>query len=572
MKPPTTMEIGFSGARLSSSSIQANQTGSGSSSSHKLYPDGSIFFSQGQQQQESWPEPEQQPPHTISYRSQAQRSESSATASYSSYRTGATGGTQTSASTSPSAYSPFTNPADAESTDTCDTSLNRQQALEQMSVSLNPPVSFGGHTSLVYDHLAHSHTQPQSHSPSSQGGQLLRPLSQQWSSAGSVNPNSGQYSHHTTPSPTAHDSHFTHRDPPGFQSTMSEGHGNGDHGGNLGGYGDMSSQQHHPQHQQQYQQRHQHQQQQQQHQHGQHSQHHQQIHGLPVTSLHSSLLPPTHGQSSLGALLRQGSGSSSADSEVMAYREQPSVHTTAESAYLPKLNQVAPLSSQQQYHDYSNTDYHRRQQGTANDPSMRLVPPHMAAQAGLPDMAHPMSYSAGPGPDRTYPYHQSPSSSISGPVMSNISNPGGHMSIIPGVGMPFGGGHKPLLYSNGHHTIPHHLGGNLLGHHLGLGKGSQSHERPFRCDQCPQSFNRNHDLKRHKRIHLAVKPFPCNYCDKSFSRKDALKRHRLVKGCGDKLQNAEGESSAGSIAHSDGGGSSIMNNDSSDMASDDHQR
>lgn len=48
-------------------------------------------------------------------------------------------------------------------------------------------------------------------------------------------------------------------------------------------------------------------------------------------------------------------------------------------------------------------------------------------------------------------------------------------------------------------------------------------ERPFRCDQCPQSFNRNHDLKRHKRIHLAVKPFPCGWCDKSFSRKDALK-------------------------------------------------
>jgi len=49
------------------------------------------------------------------------------------------------------------------------------------------------------------------------------------------------------------------------------------------------------------------------------------------------------------------------------------------------------------------------------------------------------------------------------------------------------------------------------------------HDRPFKCDQCPQSFNRNHDLKRHKRIHLAVKPYPCNYCEKSFSRKDALK-------------------------------------------------
>ena len=52
---------------------------------------------------------------------------------------------------------------------------------------------------------------------------------------------------------------------------------------------------------------------------------------------------------------------------------------------------------------------------------------------------------------------------------------------------------------------------------------SPQNDRPFRCDQCPQSFNRNHDLKRHKRIHLAVKPFPCGHCDKSFSRKDALK-------------------------------------------------
>ncbi|CAG8494778.1 4674_t:CDS:2 [Ambispora gerdemannii] len=37
------------------------------------------------------------------------------------------------------------------------------------------------------------------------------------------------------------------------------------------------------------------------------------------------------------------------------------------------------------------------------------------------------------------------------------------------------------------------------------------YDRPFKCDQCPQSFNRNHDLKRHKRIHLAVKPYPCPY-------------------------------------------------------------
>jgi hypothetical protein len=61
----------------------------------------------------------------------------------------------------------------------------------------------------------------------------------------------------------------------------------------------------------------------------------------------------------------------------------------------------------------------------------------------------------------------------------------------------------------------------LHGHPL-LQPETQIH-RPFRCDQCLQSFHRDHDLKRHKSIHLAVKPFPCGFCDKSFSRKEALK-------------------------------------------------
>jgi uncharacterized CHY-type Zn-finger protein len=60
---------------------------------------------------------------------------------------------------------------------------------------------------------------------------------------------------------------------------------------------------------------------------------------------------------------------------------------------------------------------------------------------------------------------------------------------------------------------------------------AQVADRPFKCDQCTQAFNRNHDLKRHRRIHLSIKPFPCGSCPKTFSRKDALKRHRLVKGC-----------------------------------------
>ncbi|ODO08916.1 hypothetical protein L198_00655 [Cryptococcus wingfieldii CBS 7118] len=64
-----------------------------------------------------------------------------------------------------------------------------------------------------------------------------------------------------------------------------------------------------------------------------------------------------------------------------------------------------------------------------------------------------------------------------------------------------------------------------------FGQKTLHQDRPYKCDLCQQSFNRNHDLKRHKRIHLSVKPFACEKCGKTFSRKDALRRHWLVKGC-----------------------------------------
>ncbi|KAK3385562.1 hypothetical protein B0H63DRAFT_449600 [Podospora didyma] len=73
-------------------------------------------------------------------------------------------------------------------------------------------------------------------------------------------------------------------------------------------------------------------------------------------------------------------------------------------------------------------------------------------------------------------------------------------------------------------------------------------ERAFKCDLCTQSFSRNHDLKRHRRIHLAAKPYPCPTCDKCFSRKDALKRHRLVKACADKKTPPPTSQSGGAVA------------------------
>lgn len=54
---------------------------------------------------------------------------------------------------------------------------------------------------------------------------------------------------------------------------------------------------------------------------------------------------------------------------------------------------------------------------------------------------------------------------------------------------------------------------------------SHSSHRPFRCAFCPASFARNHDLKRHVKLH-DKKAWRCEGCQKIFSRRDAIKRHK----------------------------------------------
>lgn len=128
-------------------------------------------------------------------------------------------------------------------------------------------------------------------------------------------------------------------------------------------------------------------------------------------------------------------------------------------------------------------------------------------------MAPPVQFSGGrahPVPSMVSYASYSP---VPGPVLSNMHHPGAPLAMVGGMAGLSSYSHHPSL--SPHH--PHHL----YVHHSGA-PPPQS-ERPFKCNECAQAFNRNHDLKRHQRIHMAVKPFGCNDCEKRFSRKDALK-------------------------------------------------
>ncbi|KAI1339314.1 hypothetical protein F5Y15DRAFT_85114 [Xylariaceae sp. FL0016] len=178
----------------------------------------------------------------------------------------------------------------------------------------------------------------------------------------------------------------------------------------------------------------------------------------------------------------------------------------------PTPSYYAPPSTTPQQPSYSS---YASTQPSPTHPSPTTTGPLSRAIPSLSAQHSPMQ-APPPYGSRSYSYPSIPHTGIGGPVLSNMGNPGGAIAIMGTINsMPHG--YPPHL---GHHGVFHH------------GQPTAQQERPFKCDVCTQSFNRNHDLKRHKRIHLAVKPFPCTDCEKAFSRKDALKRHRLVKGCG----------------------------------------
>ncbi|KAI8580983.1 hypothetical protein K450DRAFT_234063 [Umbelopsis ramanniana AG] len=82
---------------------------------------------------------------------------------------------------------------------------------------------------------------------------------------------------------------------------------------------------------------------------------------------------------------------------------------------------------------------------------------------------------------------------------------------------------KPFVCKECDQTFsrPHNLKSHLATH---------SAERPYQCEVCQHQFRRHHDLKRHQKLHTGERPYVCNTCDRSFARLDALNRHRRAEG------------------------------------------
>ena len=169
----------------------------------------------------------------------------------------------------------------------------------------------------------------------------------------------------------------------------------------------------------------------------------------------------------------------------------------------------APTSHQNQY----AASYPSLTSPIQNSPSSATMPNRFSPTSQGPN--YPVPTLQRPRPLQT-PAGQYALPAMTGPMMSNIQTAHGtNVSVMSG-------GPPGMMPSQGQYGFN---SGHSAQMQMSYGGHQQQavQERPFKCDTCPQSFNRNHDLKRHKRIHLAVKPFPCKHCDKSFSRKDALK-------------------------------------------------
>ncbi|OAX36525.1 hypothetical protein K503DRAFT_647253, partial [Rhizopogon vinicolor AM-OR11-026] len=113
--------------------------------------------------------------------------------------------------------------------------------------------------------------------------------------------------------------------------------------------------------------------------------------------------------------------------------------------------------------------------------------------------------------------------------MPDISQPGVSM-YPPGPWIPPGTDPQPAPFSDiGTAVYPCLITGcrKIFARLFNLRAHQQVHalHRPYRCATCPASFARNHDLKRHTKLHGKT-GYQCTGCYKLFSRRDAIKRHK----------------------------------------------
>lgn len=197
-----------------------------------------------------------------------------------------------------------------------------------------------------------------------------------------------------------------------------------------------------------------------------------------------------------------------------------------------------PTSLSAQHQHYPQHQYQQHPMANAmlapENPQPHSIPPADSSSTSStsppsPSFASTDRYAPMPGannhplrqPPPPWPSYSLPA--MNGPVRTNIHNPNGPVAQLGGMSSII-----PPNFNSGYVASMQQMYGGPSPPHASPGP---TQDRPFRCDQCPQSFNRNHDLKRHKRIHLSVKPFPCTHCDKSFSRKDALKVGLVLDFC-----------------------------------------
>jgi len=186
----------------------------------------------------------------------------------------------------------------------------------------------------------------------------------------------------------------------------------------------------------------------------------------------------------------------------------------------PPVSPTVPASSYSSTYPYSATN--AQQSGMGAQQSYSSASRHSPYQSPVTNSPH--SHNVSPS---SLPYPSQNSMTSSDPRSGYNHN---RSMSLPQQGYP------PTFVSS--HAYGTHDSPQTMAQGIDQMQYPASPQRPFACDMCALSFNRQHDLKRHRETHSGEKPFLCNGgCGKTFTRKDALKRHQLVKRCGSEEQS-----------------------------------